>query len=726
MRDISLPELPRLLLIRGLPGAGKTRLAQDYVAQGYLYLEADQFFMESSQYRFDQEKQGEAHAWCLDQTRKAIEGGGHVCVANVFATIPDVWPYTMLGVEYQVVEAGFPERSVLDVPAELILDLQRRWVPTEQMIEALRISASPKRVSEDSAGNEFPDLTFDLEYSKAHIPRDMRRFLYKGGAATRALDVYQKIDVGELGEPLKERVELVRNMHEVLANALGMGKSRRTLDSWIDVLKVFFTWADETNTRLDMDSVEISYLDWTEALLHRAQIDPSFSKRGAWQYGSLVGRVLDQVFDRCFAILKTTRLPTSRNSSPTKHSKADKQDLGEVEMFGHLLIDIIDGLSLDAIWGAIPVKIPLRNGLVLEEWSWLKRPETIKPSNSAWPRQSKYAAKQAAKNRSAWSANLSFGTRFPLINLRILAEMLVFISQTGMNLAQAHKLKVDRFSFKASTHGYDVRSYKHRRGGEVQFEIYQAYRRVFEDYLLWRKGMFPNDTNGLLFPMLKYGRLDDTAPKFNRIKTLCGRAGVKYFPPSHLRKTKANFLARRFGDPKPAAEAMQHSVETFHRNYEEPNLQRTMVQVANFWAANDPALAAAGPGSCAGKAPKPIVDIPPTATRPDCIVAAGCLFCENQRDIDSQDHVWSLATYRVLKSFELTAHYQPESNRDVPKHPAELVIERLTAKLAYIKASSEQRRAWVEEALVRIEEGRYHPDWEALIDDGHLGVINED
>lgn len=693
MSDDSRPELTRLFLIRGLPGSGKTRLVEDYVAQGYQHLEADQFFMDSGQHRFDKEKQAEAHAWCLGQTRKALEGGGQVCVANVFATIPDVWPYTMLGVEYQFVEDGFPERSVLDVPAELILDLQRRWVPTEQMIEALRVSASPKRQGVATTSEELPDLTFDLEYSKYQVPLDLRRFLYKGGAGTDARVVYQKIAAGELGKPLKERIGLVRKMHEVLADALGRGKSRHTVYSLIELLKTFFTWGDESGSWLDIDSVERAYLDWTDALLQRARVDTGFREKRAYSRGKSVGWVLDRVLDRdnLYPILKTTRLRKPKESSRFKHSEADKQHLGEIESFGRLLMDIIDGLGVDAIWGTLPVLISLRDGTVLEEWSGIKHPSFIKPPNPAkYPYSHKRLAQKASEKRAAWEADRTLRTRSSLVNLRIQAEMLVFISQTGMNLAQAHQMRVDKFSFQSSTQGYAIRAYKTRRSGEVLFEIHKEYRKVFEEYLAWRKAIFPENTDGLLFPLITDGRLGYKAPQFQRIITVCKGAGIKYFPPGQLRKTKANFVARVSGAPEMEAAVMQHSIETFLASYEEPNHQRTIFQVSNFWAVNDPSRAAPGPGSCAGNAPQPIVNIPPTATRPDCVTPAGCLFCEHQRDIDSLDHLWSLATYRYLKSFELAAHHQPESKKDLPKHPAELVIERLTAKLAFIKASRHQ------------------------------------
>jgi len=52
----------------------------------------------------------------------------------------------------------------------------------------------------------------------------------------------------------------------------------------------------------------------------------------------------------------------------------------------------------------------------------------------------------------------------------------------------------------------------------------------------------------------------------------------------------------------------------------------------------------------------------------------------------------------------------------LPQHPAELVIDRLTNKLNFIKISSPRRENWLKEALLRIEEGRYHPTWAKMIE----------
>lgn len=130
--------LPRLVLIRGLPGSGKTTKAMGYVNDGYMHFEADQFFLVDGKYQFDAEKLPQAHAWCLDQAREALSSGEFVCVANVFATVEDIKPYTELGVDYQVTEANYPGQSIHQVSAAKLRAMESTWVPTDRLLEALQ------------------------------------------------------------------------------------------------------------------------------------------------------------------------------------------------------------------------------------------------------------------------------------------------------------------------------------------------------------------------------------------------------------------------------------------------------------------------------------------------------------------------------------------------------------------------------------------------------------
>jgi predicted kinase len=53
--------MKELFLLRGLPGSGKSTLAKSL---GGMQIEADKYFMDGDEYKFDPSKLKEAHAWC--------------------------------------------------------------------------------------------------------------------------------------------------------------------------------------------------------------------------------------------------------------------------------------------------------------------------------------------------------------------------------------------------------------------------------------------------------------------------------------------------------------------------------------------------------------------------------------------------------------------------------------------------------------------------------------
>lgn len=118
-----------LVLIRGLPGSGKSTMARVLALVGYQHFEADQFFMQDGVYRFDGSRIREAHAWCQDMTRKALLQGHRTVVSNTFTQLREMAPYQAMSRLVRVIEAQGHWGNVHGVPEETLQRMAGRWEP---------------------------------------------------------------------------------------------------------------------------------------------------------------------------------------------------------------------------------------------------------------------------------------------------------------------------------------------------------------------------------------------------------------------------------------------------------------------------------------------------------------------------------------------------------------------------------------------------------------------
>ncbi len=121
----------QLFIIRGLPGSGKSTIANAMRHAGFVHVEADMFFMESGSYKYVPEKIKLAHEWCQYTVRHALENGNNVVVSNTFTRRFEMQPYIDMATEFGIVPnimtANGNFGNVHGVPDEVLQKMRDRW-----------------------------------------------------------------------------------------------------------------------------------------------------------------------------------------------------------------------------------------------------------------------------------------------------------------------------------------------------------------------------------------------------------------------------------------------------------------------------------------------------------------------------------------------------------------------------------------------------------------------
>ena len=133
---------PRLFIISGIPGSGKTTLARKLKRHIELYYhnpgkvthyEADMFFTdESGNYNFNPYALQEAHEWCQNMVKESVCSGYYTIVANTF--LKPEWRkfYFDLARKYTTPVKFFhctgEFNNVHGVPADRVEKMKSEWV----------------------------------------------------------------------------------------------------------------------------------------------------------------------------------------------------------------------------------------------------------------------------------------------------------------------------------------------------------------------------------------------------------------------------------------------------------------------------------------------------------------------------------------------------------------------------------------------------------------------
>ena len=121
----------KLILVRGLPGSGKTTFAN---VISPVVVSADMFFEHDGKYTYVPSLIGVAHTWCKDKVNSHMKNLVPIlAVANTFTTQKEMQPYFDLADEHGyevhtvIVENRHGNTNIHSVPAEVIEKMKQRF-----------------------------------------------------------------------------------------------------------------------------------------------------------------------------------------------------------------------------------------------------------------------------------------------------------------------------------------------------------------------------------------------------------------------------------------------------------------------------------------------------------------------------------------------------------------------------------------------------------------------
>jgi len=121
-----------LLIIRGLPGAGKSTLAEALNIRAVCT--ADDWYVRNGIYKWNYMTIGEAHDWCKRKCRRFMQVGvERIIIANTSITARAIEPYFDMAKEFDykvfsiILENRLSMKNIHNVPEETLENMKNKF-----------------------------------------------------------------------------------------------------------------------------------------------------------------------------------------------------------------------------------------------------------------------------------------------------------------------------------------------------------------------------------------------------------------------------------------------------------------------------------------------------------------------------------------------------------------------------------------------------------------------
>src|SRR5687768_3587586 len=122
-----------LIIIRGIPGSGKSTMAQKLLNSNEVdvHIEADMYHVVDGVYEWNAKNVHDAHIWCQNHTYMELANNKRVVVSNTFTTIKELKPYFEIAEKFNIVPKVIHCKgnfgNIHDVPEATLIKMKERF-----------------------------------------------------------------------------------------------------------------------------------------------------------------------------------------------------------------------------------------------------------------------------------------------------------------------------------------------------------------------------------------------------------------------------------------------------------------------------------------------------------------------------------------------------------------------------------------------------------------------